>query len=182
RIRALGGTEAVVTAYESHERDKQARAGHDGSDPWGYRSRGADLPGGAPVRICAVSLEGVRGDEIAYLESFQDLAVRIEVESLQPGVPFYVGVAITRNDRENIFGTSLHFEPGAEPLRVDGTRSLALELPGLALLSGEYRLSVYVLDDSGLQVFDMAEQICPFTVHNPGRSFGIVHLPYRWRL
>ena len=48
--------------------------------------------------------------------------------------------------------------------------------------SGEYWLSVYLLDDTGLQVYDMAEQICPFTVHNPGRDFGVVRLPYRWRL
>jgi lipopolysaccharide transport system ATP-binding protein len=101
---------------------------------------------------------------------------------LQSGLPFHVGLAITRNDKDNVFGTSTHFAPGSRPLVIQGSHAVVLELPELPLLSGEYWLSVYLLDDTGLQVYDMAEQICPFTVHNPGRDFGMVRLPYRWRL
>lgn len=178
-IQALGDVETVATAYESHERDKQAAFGRSQTNPLSYRPA---VSGSSPVRIREVTIEGLPGADRPYLETFQDMAVRVEVESLDVQVPFHVGVVIVRNDRENVFGTSTHFESDARPLQAASRRQLALELPRLALLSGEYWLSIYVLDDSGLQVYDLAEQICPFTVHNPGRSFGIVELPYRWRL
>ena len=52
----------------------------------------------------------------------------------------------------------------------------------LNLLSGQYSLSVYLLDDSGLQVYDMAETVCPFHVHSSCREFGIAYIPYHWQL
>lgn len=179
RIRAIGETETVVTAYESHERDKQARLSPASDDPLSYRPAPG---GGAPLRIRSVSLEGAHVDDLTYLESFRDAAVRVEIEALQARVPFHLGVVIVRNDKDNVFGTSTHFEAEARPLQIEGLRALVLELPGLPLLSGEYWLSVYLLDDTGLQVYDMAEQICPFTVLNPGRGIGLVALPYRWRM
>ncbi len=179
RIKIQGSTESVATAYESYERDKQAEFGRRAVNPFSYRP---STGGSSPVRIREVLITGMRDDDNIYLETFHDMSVNVKIESLRPRVPFHLGIAIVRNDRENVFGTSTHFEHGASPLTADGCRLLSLELPKLPLLSGEYWLSIYVLDDSGLQVYDLAERICPFTVHNPGKSFGIVQLPYRWRL
>ena len=186
RLQELGETEQVVTAYESHERAKQAEfRQHTGAVAGQLASQLASQyrpvsTGFAPVKIRQVSLQGGHGDELIYVETFQPLAIAVELESLQADARYHVGIAIVRNDKENVFGTSTHFESGAQTLQ--GNTKVLLHLPELSLLSGEYRLSVYVLDDSGLQVYDMAELICPFTVHNPGRTFGFVHMPYRWEL
>jgi len=184
-LQALGDTEEVVTAYESHEREKQALLRQQGGDVASgvaglshYRS--LSTASSAPVRIREVTLSGNQDADRVYLETFQDAAVSVTLESAEQTTPYHLGVAIVRNDKENIFGTSTHFEPDAKPLQ--GSREVVLELPQLSLLSGEYWLSVYLLDDSGLQVYDMAELICPFTVHNPGQTFGFVQLPYRWCL
>lgn len=174
QLRALGDTETVVTAYESHEREQLAALGlGQEQGPPVYRASAAS--GAAPVRILEVSI-----DSAGELATFEAATVTIRVESFSAEALFHVGMAVVRNDRENIFGTSTHFQAGAEPLQGSGEHTLRLHLTPLSLLSGEYWLSVYVLDDSGLQVYDMAELVCPFTVHSPGREFGVVYIPHRW--
>ena len=178
RLRQLGDTEEVVTAFETYEREKNADLRE--AVP-GLPFRNARPARGAPVRLVQVALEDHDGRVVSHLVTFQPCRVVVEVEASPGAPPCHVGVAIVRNDRENIFGTATHFPPDAEPLAVRGRRRVVLDFPSLALLSGEYLLSVYVLDDSGLQVFDMAELICPFTVTGAGREFGMVYLEHRWR-
>jgi len=173
RLRALGLTEEVVTAYESYEREKEAALSPAREQSSTYR---AAPTGSAPVRVLEVNIGAASGDLLATLEPAM---VTVRVESRAAGIPFHVGVAVVRNDRENVFGTSTHFGAG-EPVLGAGEHRLQLALEPLSLLSGDYWLSVYVLDDSGLQVYDMAESVCPFTVHSPGQEFGVVYIPHRW--
>ena len=64
-----------------------------------------------------------------------------------------------------------------------GSPCISQNHPRLPLLSGEYLWSVYVLDDSGIQVLDMAELIQPFTVLNQKhREFGVAWLEHEWVL
>ncbi|MGF1526813.1 MAG: Wzt carbohydrate-binding domain-containing protein, partial [Candidatus Competibacterales bacterium] len=132
-----------------------------------------------PFRMVAISVEDEDQRPKTLWQTFETLRIAVEVELLGVG-HYHVGVAIVRNDRENVFGTSTHFGPEPRPLTTPGRHRLTLELPKLPLLSGDYALSVYALDNTGLQVFDMAEGVCPFRVHNPGEVFGLVHLDHRW--
>lgn len=175
RIMALGDTEHVVTAYESHERAKE------------QTTREAYLPSQraasgtlAPVSFVDATLETPDGINPAFIETFQPLRLVLEVESHRDDTPFHVGFAIVRNDKENVFGTSTHFKQPERPLRGAGRHRVALRFPAFPLLSGDYLLSVYILDNTGLQVLDMAEGIRPFRVHHMGREFGFVHLPHEW--
>jgi lipopolysaccharide transport system ATP-binding protein len=178
RVRAIGNTEEVVTAYESHEREKESHF-LDKTSNLSFKPASAAI---APVRISQVALTSPDGASPEILDTFQPVIFRVEIESTRKSVPFHVGIAIVRNDRENVFGSSTHFDAGSRPLTADGTRTVALHLPHLNLLSGQYSLSVYLLDDSGLQVYDMAENVCPFHVHSSCREFGIAYLPYHWQL
>ncbi|GAB6067979.1 ABC transporter ATP-binding protein [Methylothermus subterraneus] len=178
RLRLVGETEKVVSAFENYEREKNAglREAIPGT-PFCNLDRIAD----APVRLRAVAFADAEGKPVAEVETFQPCRAVVEIESAA-FTPCHLGVAIVRNDRENVFGTATHFYPGARPLCPNGILRLALIFPSLPLLSGEYFLSVYVLDDSGLQVYDMAELICPFTVRGKGREVGIVYLDHRWEV
>ncbi len=178
QVRAIGNTEEVVTAYESHEREKENRFLEQASS-LSFKPAATSI---APVRISQVTLTSPDGNTPEILDTFQPVIIRVEIESARQSVPFHVGVAIVRNDKENIFGSSTHFEADSLPLTAEGKRTVALHLPHLNLLSGQYSLSVYLLDDSGLQVYDMAEAVCPFHVHSSCREFGIAYLPYHWQL
>ncbi len=176
RLRLIGETEQVVSAFENYEREKNAglRAIVSGT-PFRNLNRSSD----APVRLHAVTFADETGQPIAEISSFQPCRAVVEVEAAT-ATPCHLGVAIVRNDRENVFGTATHFCPDSRPLWVKGILRLALVFPSLPLLSGEYFLSVYVLDDSGLQVYDMAELICPFTVRDNRREVGMVYLDHCW--
>lgn len=184
RIAAIGNTEDVVTAYEAHERRRYA---HLRSDP--VQSAQATVPASADagasagtplVKIVRLTTETADGINPAQVDSFQDLTVEIELEAYTDA-KFHVGFFIVRPDRDNVFGTSSQLRDGMPPLSGVGQHRLRVKFPRLPLLSGEYLWSVYTLDDSGIQVLDMAELIQPFTVLNPkGRGFGLVALNHEW--
>ncbi len=177
RLRLLGETEQVVSAFENYEREKNAALRE--AIP-GMPFRNLNRAAGAPVRLCTVALLDETGRPTAEITTFQPCRVVVEIEAAKATL-CHVGVAIVRNDRENIFGTATHFGSSVRPL-CNGVLRLALVFPSLPLLAGEYFLSVYVLDDSGLQVYDMAELICPFTVRSSGREVGIVYLDHRFEV
>ncbi|MGP1681810.1 MAG: Wzt carbohydrate-binding domain-containing protein, partial [Giesbergeria sp.] len=134
----------------------------------------------ALVKILKLTTETSDGLNPAQVDSFQDLTVEIELEAYTDA-DFHVGFAIVRSDKDNVFGTSTQFRKAASPLRGKGSHRLRVRFPRLALLSGEYLWNVYTLDDSGLQVLDMAELVQPFTVLNEKhREFGLVWLDHEW--
>lgn len=191
RIKTLGVTEDVVTAYEAHERRRSAhlRAASESSspavraaDPASVAVASHSASGTTPLaKFVRLTVETADGINPRQVDSFQDLSVEIEVESYADA-PFHVGLAIVRPDRDNVFGTSTHLRPDERAMAGRGLHRVRLRFPRLPLLSGEYLWSVFVLDDSGLQVLDMAELIQPFTVLNQkSREFGLVWLEHEWQ-
>ncbi len=186
RIEALGNTEDVVTAYEAHERrryahlrtDRAVDGLSDGNAKAALRLQTSAVS--APVKIMRLTTETSDGINPAQVDSFQDLTLEIEVEAYSDA-PFHVGFSIVRPDKDNVFGTSTQFRVGQAPLRGIGMHRLRVKYPRLPLLSGEYLWSVYTLDDTGLQVLDMAELVQPFTVLNQRhREVGLVWLEHEW--
>ena len=183
RIEALGATEDVVTAYESHERRRYA---HLRTEVGGVVAADSDQSSRlsslstAPVKIVRLSIETSDGVNPAQVDSFQDLTLEIEVEAYCDS-PFHVGFSIVRPDKDNVFGSSTQFEQDRPTMRGLGMHRVRVRFPQLPLLSGEYLWNVYTLDDTGLQVLDMAELIQPFTVLNQKhREFGVVYLKHEW--
>lgn len=181
RVQAIGATEGVVTAYEAHERRRYAYLKSDvfGDAPQALEPSRAEAPTVAPlVKISHLTTETSDGINPAQVDSFQDLTVEIQVESYCQD-KFHIGFSLVRPDKDNVFGTSTQFQDPPTPLRGVGVHSLRVKFPSLPLLSGEYLWNVYVLDDSGLQVLDMAELIQPFTVLNQkNREVGLVWLDH----
>lgn len=188
RVAALGPTEGVVTAYEAHERRRyahlreEAPAARDAQgQPTAAAAASVAAPGTtAPVKIMRVSIETADGVNPAQVDSFQDLTLCIELEAYGDA-PFHVGFSIVRPDKDNVFGSSTQFLADRPAPRGAGAHCVRVRFARLPLLSGEYLWSVYTLDDTGLQVLDMAELIQPFTVLNrERREFGLVWLAHDW--
>ena len=182
-INAIGSTEDVVTAYESHERRRYAHLRVDGDDSSSTElseSPRLSTQGAAPVKIVRLSTETSDGINPAQVDSFQDLTLEIEVEAYGDS-PFHVGFSIVRPDNDNVFGSSTQFLQARQAMCGVGVHLVRVRFPRLPLLSGEYLWNVYTLDDTGLQVLDMAELIQPFTVLNQKRrEFGVVWLEHEW--
>jgi len=185
QVQAIGATEGVVTAYEAHERRRYAHLRVEVAENVlnAPEPSAAEAPTTAPlVKISHLITETSDGINPAQVDSFQDLTVEIQVESYCKD-KFHIGFALVRPDKDNVFGTSTQFQDPPTPLSGVGTHSLRVRFPSLPLLSGEYLWNVYVLDDSGLQVLDMAELIQPFTVLNQkNREVGLVWLDHEMLL
>ncbi|QTD45038.1 ABC transporter ATP-binding protein [Ottowia testudinis] len=188
KIAALGETEDVVTAYEAHERRRYVHLRGGASAPSEVILTEASLPevrmeSSVPlVKFMRLVIETGEGLNPAHVSSFEDMTVEIELESFANS-PFHVGLAIVRSDKDNVFGTSTQFRPQSQPLSGVGEHRVRIRFSRFSLLSGEYLWNVYVLDDSGLQVLDMAELIQPFTVLNQkNRDFGLAWLEHEWLL
>ena len=181
-IEAIGTTEDVVTAYEAHERRRYAHLRSDaGSEVVSEGEMLSSTTTLAPlVKIAQLITETSDGINPTQIDSFQDLILEIQVESYCDA-RFHVGFSIVRPDKDNVFGTSTQFQTPQKPFSGAGTHRLRVRFPRLPLLSGEYLWNVYVLDDSGLQVLDMAELVQPFTVLNQThREVGLVWLDHEW--
>ena len=188
RIEALGATEDVVTAYEAHERRRYVHlrentpTSSEAVTAAASVSKAEEESGTSLVKFMRLVVETAEGLNPAHIGSFEDIAVEIELESFT-NAPFHVGLAIVRPDKDNVFGTSTQFRSHGQPLHGVGEHRVRIRFPRFILLSGEYLWNVYVLDDSGLQVIDMAELIQPFTVLNQkNREFGLVYLEHEWSL
>lgn len=184
QVAAIGPTEGVVTAYEAHERRRYVHLRDEAptslSGPSAEAAVPAEAPAAVPVKIMRVSTETADGIDPALVDSFQDLTLSIELEAYGDA-PFHVGFSIVRPDKDNVFGSSTQFLENRPALRGAGTHVVRIRFTRLPLLSGEYLWCVYTLDDTGLQVLDMAELVQPFTVLNEShREFGLVWLEHEW--
>lgn len=181
RIQSIGGTEEVVTAYEAHERRRyvhlvNSEAPHNAPESPATVVQTTSLL----AKIKSVCIETSDGVNPSYIDAFQDVTLQIEAETYGDA-PFHVLFAIVRPDKDNVFGSSTQFREGGKPLEGRGLHRVHVKFPRLPLLSGEYLWSIYLLDDSGLQVLDMAELIQPFTVLSQNnREFGVAWLNHAW--
>ena len=72
-------------------------------------------------------------------------------------------------------------EDGVPPRRqADGSWCSVLTVPQLPLHSGEYVISVYLFDQSGLVVYEQWHQFLSFRFVAPVRTPGLVRLPHHW--
>ena len=188
RLQELGATEQVVTSYEAHERARYIHLRSDAStlpaqalNDTAASTQSVSASGGVPlVKFLSLKTETADGINMAQLESFENLSVEIELEAYTED-PFHVACSIVRPDKDNVFGTGTNLRANPRMLSGVGKHVIRLRFPELPLLSGQFLWSVYVLDDTGFQVIDMAESIQPFTVLNRSqREFGLVWLDHEW--
>jgi lipopolysaccharide transport system ATP-binding protein len=181
-MEAIGDTEEVVAAYEAYQLKKESPEEVDAESELVLDNLlPAEAGSSSPARLISVAVLDHNGQETTRLETRSDSSVAIEVEVVQPGIPFHLALVVQRNDNINIFFTTTAAD-GMPPISAKKNARAVLSLPGFPLLSGDYMLCVYVLDDHAIQVYDMAEGICPFTVRSNPSEMGIVTLSHHWHV
>lgn len=66
------------------------------------------------------------------------------------------------------------------PRRIDGSGGVSVNFPAFPLLKGNYWVSVYLLCEDGVHVYDQAEAVAELKVSQAGLEQGIVSLPREW--
>lgn len=200
-VKEFGATEAVLGAYEMHTRLRNKRDGLDsaqetevdGADAVpvsGDSAQTTEASSGAPAlvipvtddgmsaRIMSVTLSDLGEGEPALLNS-RDLVATIVVRGLGDERP-NVGFMIEQSKGVGITSLATH-EEGAQPVRMDnGLWCSVLTFPNLPLHSGEYVVSAFLFDTSGLVVYEQWYQFLHFRFVSPTLMPGLVRLPHHW--
>ena len=210
QVQMFGETEAVLAAYDVRTRQLQEEKdrlqwGDDAhgdiavvateasetsktevvvpEDPLAipYAVQMPDTPR-APVTgnacILSVDIAHLSADTPPVLQG-HDLVVTIKVRGNGAERP-NIGFMIEQNKGVGIACLATH-EEAVEPVQLaDGSWQSVLTFPDLPLHSGDYVVSAFLFDGSGLAVYDQWFQYSVFRFIYPKPLPGLVRLPHHW--
>ena len=133
------------------------------------------------ARILSVDVKNLgapQGGRPGLLQS-SDLVVTITVRGRGAECP-HIGFMIEQSQGVGITSLATH-EDGATPVRLpDGHWQSVLTFPDLPLHSGDYVISVYLFDETGMVVYEEWFQFLHFSFLFPKVLPGLVRLPHHW--
>ena len=193
RVMELGPTEPVIGAYEMHTRlldqpEAPAEPGHaamivpteerpEGEPPAGPRPGAADAS--QEAAILSVEIAGLEGEQEPRLLASRDLVATITVRGRGAERP-NIGFMIEQSRGVGITSLATHEEGAAPTELAPGVWRSVLTFPDLPLHSGQYVVSAYLFDASGLAVYDQWYQFLHFRFVTPTLMPGLVKLPHHW--
>ncbi|MES9828528.1 MAG: ABC transporter ATP-binding protein [Candidatus Thiodiazotropha sp.] len=175
-IMAQGDSATVVDDYQDYVRSRQ------GGGPAGQRLS-AETDAVSDVYLQDVALEGgVDTAEGAPLFRQGDvLAINVRAEiGTRPVDDVHIGLVLIRNDGLQVYGVSTLIDR-CNLLPIDGTvHGVRLLFDPLMLMSGDYALEAWLIDRSGLHVYDSRPVCCQFKVRHESSEVGLVKMAHQW--
>ena len=186
RAMELGSTEAVLSAYEKHTRLLSAPAQDDAptavpapgqaASPYERGPRSAMI---LDCQIADLAEPAVDDSGAPRLLDSPDLVATITVRG-KAGERPNIGFMIEQDRGVGITSLATH-EEGAVPTEVEpGVWRSVLRFPALPLHSGDYVVSVFLFDESGLVTYDLWFKFLRFRFVSPTLMPGLVRLPHQW--
>lgn len=182
---ALGPTEEVLAQYDAHLRSMEAASASTmaaeakltvNHEP--VPIQGVHLAEGKAAEWVSFEAEGLVGDAIPLLTK-PDLVVKLVARAKDGECPNF-GVMLEQADGRGITAVTTQAD-GVRPRHCGGgVWQLTLTFTDLPLFSGEYVLSAYLFDSSGLIVYEEWLKHIYFSVRYPSSVPGLVRLPHRW--
>ncbi|ABX33958.1 ABC transporter related [Delftia acidovorans SPH-1] len=191
QVHALGETESVLAAYEAASRAGEEPGQSSGEHPQALPQQQAqaeaalsnkphasdaahllsvDMPGLDAAQASADGLPILRG---------HDLELRFRAHVPNEAAPSF-GFMLEQLNGVGITSVAMHTE-GVKPVRqADGSWGMDLRFPELPLHTGDYVVSAYLFDETGLMVMDEWLRFRSLRFISDQPLPGIVHLPHRW--
>ncbi|WP_326534096.1 ABC transporter ATP-binding protein [Pseudorhodoferax sp.] len=186
RVQDFGPTEAVLGAYDAHTRQRNAEhPAHEVMPLPADTAEAAPVPAPPPpatndgaARILAVTLADLGEGEPALLGS-KDLVATIVARGRGDERP-HIGFMIEQSKGVGITSLATHEDDAVPRQLPDGTWQSVLTFPDLPLHTGDYVVSAFLFDETGLVVYDQWFQFLHFRHVSPKPMPGLVRLPHHW--
>lgn len=187
QVQAFGETEGVVSAYEAHVQSQNTAQSSGSTTAVAGAAEVARPEPGVPftpgIRAEIVSFEiADLGEGEPPLLKSPDLVVTVTARVHADECPNF-GVMLEQTNGMKITGITVvttHGD-GISPVRqADGLWQARVTFPDLPLHSGEYGLSAYLFDSTGLVVYEERLRCLLFRVLYPSLVPGLVRLPHHW--
>ncbi|MFC2169809.1 ABC transporter ATP-binding protein [Acidobacteriota bacterium] len=174
----LGPTQEVTECYQDYERSLDAETAPAASQT--TKKLFKTKKSGDKTYLLEVSLRGTSQDGV--IDTGKTLTARV-VACLGPEAKAegtHLGLIIVRNDMTWCYGVSTEMEGSMMYPLAEDKCGVNFVLEELSLLAGQYNMEVYLLDSSGMHIYDVWKENAPFTVRQSTKEAGIARLPHRW--
>ena len=169
RIAEAGPARSVIHAYEAHLRNRGKR-----------RAEMGGTPGVAPGQLASVV--GVEVSPAANaVVAGEDVTVRVRLRRAVAGTPLHVGVSLEHEEGTVLAVMATHWD-GLQPLTGPDEEEVVLRLPAFPFTRGQLDLTVYLTDETGLQMVDML--LLPDALRPEPHRWepGIVRVRHAWEV
>jgi len=171
RVQEIGETKEVISKYEDYLREKeQAEESERPVVKTEDEKKVAQVKdvrltaNGKPVELEVQHLSGI--EVLVDFEIFEDIDI-------------YVGFAVDRNDGLCCYGDSM-LKQGLKPFHGPGRESLTIFFKEFPLLSGAYKFVIFLLDGTGICLFDRKESRI-VKVTTAEKEWGLCYINHEWK-
>lgn len=182
QLRMSGDAQTVVNAYQNAVRARQSQVRPDTKTSLVTREGAVRS---APL-LRDVFLAGAQGqaEGLPRFMTYQHFTVGVVLDTAGVSISdIHVGIVIRRNDDVQCYGIStLH--DGVALVASGNQACVSFVIDSLPLLAGEYCLEVWLIDGSGVHVYDARERCCHFCVQQESQAQGVgmSWIPHRWEV
>ncbi|MEJ2619061.1 MAG: ABC transporter ATP-binding protein [Candidatus Thiodiazotropha sp.] len=186
KLRLFGPVEEVVDAYQDHVRAQNSTSTTQISSEPSSRDDGPEISRGqTETRAWFEHIELIGGETLESGDKIFEThrAFSVSIQATAPGISkddVHIGIVIKRNDMIQCYGVSTLVDEVHMNQSPDGGVSIDYHIDSLPLLSGEYLLDIYLLDASGIHVYDKQENTCQFQVRQKIKAVGMNWIDHRW--
>ena len=179
-VAAEGSPADVVMAYKQHmaEREEAAHGGtrHDTlaeAQRWGTRE----------MEITHVELCSASGQARTTFNTGEPMSVRLHYRCDKPVERPVFGFGISHQNGVHIYGPNTKFA-SLQIARLEGSGVISYTMPELALLEGQYTVSVAAVNETDTVTYDYHDRAYNFRIaYSPLRAgYGMVQLHGEWQL
>ncbi len=117
----------------------------------------------------------------AHLPSQASIWIRVRFHA-EPGLPApVVAILILSEDRRTLSSCSTQLDGVSLPVNAAGEGEIVLHYPSMPLLKGIYHIDAFLLDETGVHIYEGALTCAQLHVTQTGPELGQVVLPHVWQ-
>ncbi len=179
RVRLMGPVDEVADAYQDHVRRQDTA--HPSTPMEASNPPAVEKEKKAWIVAAELVDSHSEEDGLPIYSTHARLRLKVVAEygRLDPR-DVHVGVVIRRNDGIDCFGVSTLMDE-VPLIELNGGRlGIVYEVTDLCLMSGEYGCDIYLLDATGIHIYDCWSAHPRFRVRQTGKEVGLCWMDHRW--
>jgi ABC-type polysaccharide/polyol phosphate transport system ATPase subunit len=171
RVQSIGDTKEVISNYEDYLREKERNEKEETPVPSVNIER-------TVAQIKNVSLIAGGKPVETSIQHASDLEVIVDFEIIED-ISVCVAFAVDRNDGICCYADTMQ-KRGIKPFHGPGNERLTISFKNLSLLGGAYKFVFFLLEETGICVFDRKESEI-FRVNTLEKEWGVCYLDHEWK-
>jgi lipopolysaccharide transport system ATP-binding protein len=181
RLQMIGPANEVVDAYQDHVRLQNSEANNTTAESYEIKKNNEEKHQAWFEQIEIEGYEDSANDKPLFITQ-EPFAISFQIQS--PNIAMddiHVGIVIKRNDQIQCYGVSTVVDDVKLQRLNNDLYTIKFTIDSLPLLSGEYLLDIYLIDASGIHVYDKRENSFPFRVRQEMKAIGMCWIDHGWK-